>query len=100
MVIDTLPQPQLELPKQEIVLTIEDLKNAKNIWIGKDIKITDEALGFALANKIPIHKDALKGIDKDAIIYKYNQSLANAEITKKLEKTIGISIDDLRQIIK
>ena len=66
--------PQIEIPVQEIVLTLEDVRSAKNIWIGKDIKITDEALAYALVNKIPIHKDVLKGIDKDDIIDKYNKS--------------------------
>ena len=65
--------PQIEIPVQEIVLTLEDVQSAKNIWIGKDIKITDDALGYVLVNKIPIHKDVLKGIDKDDIIDKYNK---------------------------
>ena len=92
--------PQIEIPAQEIVLTLEDVRSAKNIWIGKDIKITDDALGYALVNKIPIHKDALKGIDKDDIIDKYNKSLVSAERVKKLEKVLGINIEELIQLIK
>ena len=92
--------PQIEIPVQEIVLTLEDVRSAKNIWIGKDIKITDEALAYALVNKIPIHKDVLKGIDKDDIIDKYNKSLVSAERVKKLEKVLGINIEELRQLIK
>ena len=91
---------QIALPVQEIVLTLEDVQSAKNIWIGKDIKITDDALGYALVNKIPIHKDALKGIDKDDIIDKYNKSLVSAERVKKLEKVLGINIEELIQLIK
>ena len=92
--------PQIEIPVQEIVLTLEDVQSAKNIWIGKDIKITDDALGYALVNKIPIHKDVLKGIDKDDIIDKYNKSLVSAERVKKLEKVLGINIEELIQLIK
>jgi len=92
--------PQIEIPAQEIVLTLEDVRSAKNIWIGKDIKITDDALGYALVNKIPIHKDVLKGIDKDDIIDKYNKSLVSAERVKKLEKVLGINIEELIQLIK
>ena len=92
--------PQIEIPVQEIVLTLEDVRSAKNIWIGKDIKITDEALAYALVNKIPIHKDVLKGIDKDDIIDKYNKSLVSAERVKKLEKVLGINIEELIQLIK
>ena len=92
--------PQIEIPVQEIVLTLEDVQSAKNIWIGKDIKITDDALGYVLVNKIPIHKDVLKGIDKDDIIDKYNKSLVSAERVKKLEKVLGINIEELIQLIK
>lgn len=92
--------PQIEIPAQEIVLTLEDIQSAKNIWIGKDIKITDEAMAYALVNKIPIHKDVLKGIDKDDIIDKYNKSLVSAERVKKLEKVLGINIEELIQLIK
>ena len=92
--------PHVEIPVQEIILTLEDVRSAKNIWIGKDIKITDDALGYALVNKIPIHKDALKGIDKDDIIDKYNKSLVSAERVKKLEKVLGINIEELIQLIK
>ena len=92
--------PHVEIPVQEIVLTLEDVRSAKNIWIGKDIKITDEALAYALVNKIPIHKDVLKGIDKDDIIDKYNKSLVSAERVKKLEKVLGINIEELIQLIK
>ena len=92
--------PQIEIPVQEIALTLEDVQSAKNIWIGKDIKITDDALGYALVNKIPIHKDVLKGIDKDDIIDKYNKSLVSTERVKKLEKVLGINIEELIQLIK
>ena len=92
--------PQIEIPVQEIVLTLDDVQSAKNIWIGKDIKITDDALGYALVNGIPIHKDVLKGIDKDDIIDKYNKSLVSAERVKKLEKVLGMNIEELIQLIK
>ena len=92
--------PQIEIPVQEIVLTLDDVQSAKNIWIGKDIKITDDALGYALVNGIPNHKDAFKDIDKEAIITKYKENLATIEITEKLEKTLGISIEKLRQVIR
>lgn len=98
MVIDTIPQ--FDIPKQEIVLTLEDVKNAKNIWIGKDIKITDEALGFALVNKIPIHKDILKNIDQKAIIKVYEKNLKNAETVKNIKSKLGLSIEELKDLLK
>ena len=96
--IDTIIQ--IEAPVQQIVLTLEEVKNAKNIWIGKDIKINDDALGYALINKIPIHKDALKGVNKDSLRLKYKENLVKIENTKKLGETLGISVEELRQIIK
>lgn len=91
---------KIQIPGQEIVLTLEDVKNAKNIWIGKDIKITDDALSYALVNGISIHKDLLKSIDKDAIISKYKENILKIENKNKLEKNLGITMDDLRELIK
>lgn len=96
--LDTIPQ--FEPPKQEIIITLDDVINAKNIFLGKDIKITDDALAFALINKIPIHKDALKHINTKDVIETFKTRQKEAEKVKQIENKLGITLIELKKILK
>lgn len=98
MVIDTIPQQFISV-KTEITIEESDIKG-KNVWIGKDVKLTDEALAYAIINKIKIHKSHLDKIDEKNIIEKYKKR--QDKIAKKLEveKTIGIKIEELKELMK
>jgi len=84
--IDTIPN--FEIPVKEFVLTKEMLESGKNVYIPEGVKITDEALVYAVEKGfVKPNKEQVK------LIENYNKKYELSYILEKLgldEKQVKI----------